>query len=58
VLLTSPTGSSKNAVLDPPQVNSSMLYLTLLLMGIAAVFSYLDVSRVWCDPDHPFLQGQ
>ena len=27
------------------------------LIGAGAVFSALDLSRTWCDPTHPFLQG-
>ncbi len=31
--------------------------LAMALIGAAAVFSALDVTRTWCDPTHPFLQG-
>ena len=31
--------------------------LALALLSAGAVFSVLDVSRVWCDPHHPYLQG-
>lgn len=31
--------------------------LALALIGAGAVFSALDVTRTWCDPTHPFLQG-
>jgi hypothetical protein len=29
----------------------------LALIAAGGVFSALDVTRVWCDPWHPFLQG-
>jgi hypothetical protein len=29
----------------------------LALLGAAAICSYLDLSRVWCDPDDHLLQG-
>lgn len=31
--------------------------LAMGLIGAAAAFSVLDVTRTWCDPSHPFLQG-
>jgi len=31
--------------------------LAVGLITAGAVFSLLDVTRTWCDPDHPFLQG-
>ena len=29
----------------------------LALLATAGVFSLLDVTRTWCDPAHPYLQG-
>lgn len=31
--------------------------LAVGLIAAGAVFSLLDVTRTWCDPQHPFLQG-
>jgi hypothetical protein len=31
--------------------------LALALLGTAGVFSALDVTRVWCDPANPWMQG-
>jgi hypothetical protein len=31
--------------------------LAVALLSAGAVFSALDLSRIWCDPAHPFLQG-
>lgn len=31
--------------------------LAMALIAAGAVFSVLDVTRTWCDPTHPFLQG-
>jgi hypothetical protein len=31
--------------------------LAIGLISAGAVFSLLDVTRTWCDPAHPFLQG-
>lgn len=31
--------------------------LALALITAGGVFSALDVTRTWCDPTHPFLQG-
>ncbi|NNL64994.1 MAG: hypothetical protein HKP30_02000 [Myxococcales bacterium] len=31
--------------------------LSIGLLATASVFSLLDVTRTWCQPDHPFLQG-
>ena len=31
--------------------------LAMGLISAGAVFSLLDVTRIWCDPAHPFLQG-
>lgn len=31
--------------------------LAIGLISAGAVFSVLDVTRTWCDPTHPFLQG-
>jgi hypothetical protein len=37
----------------------AMRWFVLAIAAIAAggVFSALDVTRTWCDPHHPFLQG-
>lgn len=32
-------------------------FLAMALIAAAAGFSLLDVTRTWCDPAHPFLQG-
>jgi hypothetical protein len=31
--------------------------ISLGFIFTGAVFSVLDVTRTWCDPTHPFLQG-
>ena len=31
--------------------------LAIALITAGSVFSVLDVTRTWCDPGHPFLQG-
>ncbi len=31
--------------------------LSMGLLSAGAVFSVLDLTRAWCDPMHPFLQG-
>jgi len=31
--------------------------VAVALLGAGAVFSLLDVTRTWCDPTHPLLQG-
>lgn len=31
--------------------------LSVALLTAGSVFSMLDLSRTWCDPTHPFLQG-
>jgi hypothetical protein len=40
-----------------PGVSLRFFGLAVLLITAGAVFSVLDVTRIWCDPAHPFLQG-
>ena len=34
-----------------------LFLLALAFLTAGGVFSALDVTRTWCDPSHPFLQG-
>jgi hypothetical protein len=40
-----------------PSVSLRYFGLAVGLITAAGVFSILDVTRTWCDPTHPFLQG-
>ncbi len=40
-----------------PGVSLGFFGLAVLLITTGAAFSVLDVTRTWCDPAHPFLQG-
>jgi disulfide bond formation protein DsbB len=40
-----------------PGTRLGFFALAVGLIGTGAVFSVLDVTRTWCDPAHPFLQG-
>ena len=40
-----------------PELPSGSFLLALALLSVAGVFSLLDVTRLWCQPTHPFLQG-
>lgn len=41
----------------PAGASLGFFVLAMALIGTAAVFSLLDVTRTWCHPQHPFLQG-
>jgi hypothetical protein len=40
-----------------PGASHGMFLLALALIAAGGVFSALDVTRTWCDPWHPWLQG-
>lgn len=40
-----------------PAASRGCWWLGLALLAAAGVFSLLDVTRTWCDPTHPYLQG-
>jgi hypothetical protein len=40
-----------------PGASHGMFLLALALIAAGGVFSALDVTRTWCDPWHPYLQG-
>ncbi len=40
-----------------PGASQRYFALALGLLTTGAIFSALDVTRTWCDPTHPFLQG-
>jgi len=42
---------------EPAGASFGFFLLAMALIAGAAVFSLLDVTRTWCDPRHPFLQG-
>lgn len=43
--------------LREPGTSRGWFLAALALIAAGGVFSALDVTRVWCDPWHPFLQG-
>ncbi len=40
-----------------PDGSLRFFFLSLALLCTAGTFSALDVTRTWCDPEHPVLQG-
>lgn len=40
-----------------PGLSLRFFGLAVGLIVLAALFSLLDVTRLWCNPSHPFLQG-
>ena len=39
------------------EIRNGEYYLACLCLGVAAIFSALDASRVFCDPDNHWIQG-
>lgn len=57
VLILTIVGTEAWARRRDPRGSLRFFFLALACLVAAATFSALDVSRTWCDPEHPFLQG-